>query len=73
MGTLLSIIVRCRRTTFERWFRELTDKSIRRGSFSRVPDLIASIEDYLRVTNANPQAAGLVPALRLAESAGLHD
>jgi transposase len=39
----------------ERWFRELTDKNIRRGSFPSVPDLIASIEDYLRVTNANPK------------------
>ena len=37
------------------WFRELTDKNIRRGSFPSVPDLIASIEDYLRVTNANPK------------------
>jgi transposase len=39
----------------ERWFRELTDKNIRRGSFPSVPDLIASIEDYLRVTNASPK------------------
>ncbi len=36
----------------ERWFRELTDKNIRRASFPSVPDLIASIEDYLRFTNA---------------------
>ena len=35
--------------------RELTDKNIRRGSFPSVPDLIASIEDYLRGTNANPK------------------
>jgi hypothetical protein len=34
------------------WFRELTDKNIRRGSFPSVPKMIASIEDYLRVTNA---------------------
>jgi hypothetical protein len=33
---------------------ELTDKNIRRGSFLTVPDLIAGIEDYLRVTNTNP-------------------
>jgi transposase len=38
----------------ERWFRELTDKNIRRGSFPSVPDLIASIEDYLRVNNDYP-------------------
>lgn len=39
----------------ERWFRELTDKNIRRGSFPSVPDLIASIEDYLRVHNDDPK------------------
>ncbi len=39
----------------ERWFRELTDKNIRRGSFGSVPDLIASIEDYLRVNNDQPR------------------
>ena len=31
----------------ERWFRELTDKNLRRGSFPSVPELIASIEHYL--------------------------
>ena len=36
----------------ERWFRELTDKAIRRGTFVSVPDLIASIESYLRPYNA---------------------
>ena len=30
----------------ERWFREITDKRIRRGSFQSVPELIAAIEDY---------------------------
>ena len=35
----------------ERWFRELTDKAIRRGSFVSVPDLIATIEDYLNAHN----------------------
>jgi transposase len=39
----------------ERWFRELTDKNIRRGSFPSVPDLIASIEIYLDVTNSEPK------------------
>ena len=39
----------------ERWFRELTEKNIRRGSFPSVPDLIASIEDYLQVTNNAPK------------------
>jgi hypothetical protein len=31
--------------------REPTDKNIRRGTFPSVSDLIASIDDYLRVTN----------------------
>ncbi len=38
----------------ERWFRELTDKRIRRGSFEGVPELIATIEDYLMQSNQNP-------------------
>ena len=39
----------------ERWFRELTDKRIRRGSFQSVPALIAAIKDYLDNYNQNPQ------------------
>ncbi len=39
----------------ERWFREITDKAIRRGVFHSVPDLIAAIEDYLNASNANPK------------------
>jgi transposase len=39
----------------ERWFRELTDKRIRRGSFQSVPDLIAAINAYLDNHNQNPQ------------------
>jgi hypothetical protein len=30
-------------------------QNIRRGSFASVPALIAGMEDYLRVTNANPK------------------
>jgi len=37
----------------ERWFRELTDKALRRGSFNSVPDLIAAIEDYTAAGNDN--------------------
>ena len=37
------------------WFREFTDKNIRWGSFPSVPDLIASIEDYLRMNNDHPK------------------
>ena len=39
----------------ERWFRELTDKALRRGSFNSVPDLINSIERYLGAHNDNPK------------------
>ena len=39
----------------ERWFRDLTDKRIRRDSFDSVPDLIATIEDYIMKSNQNPQ------------------
>ena len=38
----------------ERWFRELTDKALRRGVFHSVPDLIASIQDYIDAHNENP-------------------
>src|SRR5437868_2569777 len=39
----------------ERWFREITDKRIRRGSFQSVPELIAVIKDYLKSHNQNPR------------------
>lgn len=39
----------------ERWFRDLTDKNLRRGIFGSVPDLIASIQTYLDATNDNPK------------------
>ena len=39
----------------ERWFREITDKRLRRGSFASVPILIAAIEDYLTNHNQNPR------------------
>jgi transposase len=39
----------------ERWFRELTEKAIRRGVFHSVPDLIAAIEEYLQSNNTDPK------------------
>ncbi len=39
----------------ERWFRELTDKRIRRGSFSSVPELIIAIEEFIAVNNDAPK------------------
>ena len=39
----------------ERWFRELTDKAIRRGVFHSVPELNAAIDDYLQAHNQDPK------------------
>jgi transposase len=39
----------------ERWFRDLTDKAIRRGVFHSVDELITDIENYLRVNNDDPK------------------
>jgi transposase len=39
----------------ERWFREITDKRLRRGSFANVPVLIRAITDYLDNHNQNPK------------------
>ena len=39
----------------ERWFAELTNKRIRRGSFWSVDDLIAAIEEFLAVWNEKPK------------------
>ena len=38
----------------ERWFRDLSQKQIRRGSFDSVDALLAAIEQYLTAYNANP-------------------
>jgi len=38
----------------ERWFRELTDKRIRRGSFRNVRELISAIREYVGNHNQNP-------------------
>ena len=40
----------------ERWFREITDKRIRRGSFTSVAKLEAAIESYIQAHNQNSQA-----------------
>ncbi|BBO17503.1 IS630 family transposase [Candidatus Brocadia pituitae] len=39
----------------ERWFGELTEKTIRRGAFVSVPELVQTIETFLAAWNANPQ------------------
>ena len=39
----------------ERWFRDLTDKALRHGSFNSVPALVVAIEDYLDAHNGDPK------------------
>jgi transposase len=39
----------------ERWFREITDKRIRRGSFESVPELVKAIKQYIEAHNQNPK------------------
>jgi transposase len=39
----------------ERWFREITEKRIRRGVFKSVTELVAAIMEYLEVNNTNPK------------------
>lgn len=38
----------------ERWFRELTDKALRPGSFNSLPQLIAAIGEHLAAHNVDP-------------------
>ena len=40
----------------ERWFRDLTDKRIRRGAFKSVRQLIQAIMDYIAAHNDNPKS-----------------
>jgi transposase len=42
----------------ERWFRDITDRRIRRGVFKSVAQLEQAIDEYIKHHNANPQ--GLV-------------
>jgi transposase len=39
----------------ERWLSQITQKRIRRGTFPSVPDLIAAINQYIELANANPK------------------
>jgi hypothetical protein len=38
----------------ERWFRDLTTKRLKRGSFASVDQLVAAIYDYIAHNNADP-------------------
>ncbi|MBU4330013.1 MAG: transposase, partial [Acidobacteria bacterium] len=40
----------------ERWFAELSRKRIRRGIFQSVPELIAAIQEFIRINNQNPKS-----------------
>ena len=39
----------------ERWFRELTDKRIRRGVFRSLDELVNAITDFIDAHNEEPQ------------------
>jgi hypothetical protein len=39
----------------ERWFREITDKRIRRGTFKNVGQLIAAIQEFIEQHNSSPE------------------
>jgi len=39
----------------ERWFRELTQKRLKRGVFRSVKELVQAIEEYVQHHNENPQ------------------
>jgi len=39
----------------ERWFRDLTQKRIRRGTFSSVGELVRAIQEYLESNNKQPK------------------
>jgi len=52
----------------ERWFRELTQKQIRRGSFRSVPALIRAIERYIETHNQKPHVfVWFAPAEKILE------
>ena len=39
----------------ERWFRDLTQRRLKRGVFASVPELIEAIEEYMRIHNDDPK------------------
>jgi hypothetical protein len=39
----------------ERWFGEITRKRLRRGVFKSVPELIAAIQEFIRINNQSPK------------------
>lgn len=41
----------------ERWFRDFTDKALRREVFHSVPDLIVAIENYMAANNHDSKSS----------------
>ncbi len=39
----------------ERWFRELSEKRLRRGVFRSVPELVSAIEEFIAANNSQPK------------------
>ena len=39
----------------ERWFRDLTEQRVRRGSFESSPELVGAIKEYLALNNQDPK------------------
>jgi len=39
----------------ERWFGKITHKRIRRGVFKCVPELVFTIDEFIRLTTKNPE------------------
>lgn len=39
----------------ERWFRDLTEQRVRRGSFAGVPELVAALEEDVAATSTHPK------------------
>ena len=48
----------------ERWFRELTEKALRRGVFPSVPDLVAAIDAFLEAHTRTPSHSSGRPPWR---------
>lgn len=48
----------------ERFFRDLTERGLRRGVFKDVPQLIAEIGAYLAAHNSNPKPFVLTASAR---------
>ena len=45
----------------ERWFKELTDRRLRRGAFTSVANLIDAIETWVESLERRPEAVRLAP------------